>query len=75
MTKHFWTVVVMETALAIFDGISVNARTRRIQFQTKRKHISVDAGSWRNPITYITDFAGILRCLTIPIEKSYNLKQ
>ena len=45
MTKHFWTVVVMETALAIFDGISVNARTRRIQFQTKRKHISVDAGS------------------------------
>ena len=43
MTKH--TVVVMETALAIFDGISVNTKTRHIQFQTKRKHISVDAGS------------------------------
>ena len=35
----------METALAIFDGIRVNARTMRIQFQTKKKHISVDAGS------------------------------
>ena len=45
MTKHFWTVVVMEKALAIFDGLSVNTRTKRIQFQTKRKHISVDTGS------------------------------
>ena len=35
----------METALAIFDSLSVNARTKRIQFQTKRKHISVDAES------------------------------